>query len=37
MPKWNNDLRVIQAYFTCEGRYNRAGMYHFKFLAYLVD
>jgi hypothetical protein len=34
-PSWNENMKVIQIFFTCKGRYNGICMYHFKFLAHL--
>ncbi len=31
-PEWQALLKAIIAYITCEGRYNRAMIYHFKLL-----
>ena len=31
-PEWQALLKTIIAYITCEGRYNRAMLYHFKLL-----
>jgi hypothetical protein len=31
-PKWQSLLKAIFVYITCEGRYNRVMLYHFKLL-----
>jgi hypothetical protein len=31
-PKWQSLLKAIFVYITCEGRYNRVTLYHFKLL-----
>ena len=36
-PEWQALLKTIIAYITCEGRYNRAMLYHFKLLNHFTN
>ena len=35
--RWQQLLKTIMVYITCEGRYNRAMIYHFKLMNHLQE